>query len=339
VINIQAKGEPTVEGAFGRFLEGVLAITTDQRSRAAASRENLLDTLKTRRKDEPMFPRLLRGFLSGSYDRFTKNPPLDDIDLMVVMDGAGLYPEGDGTKLTATVEGSDAPDNPLTDERYDDDQGRKSSIRVLNVFKSALDDAYKKSEVVRDGQAVRVWLKSYELGFDVVPCVHVVPALGGSKDYYLIPKGDRTTLWLATNPQLDAERLDGLDKKQNGRMRGTVKLLKRWNDRPNRGRLRPYHLEVMALNIFELYSIKSYLDALRYFFTAAPGRLGQPCPDPSDLGPNVDRYLDQEQRDLSLEAVGSALEAVQTAVDQERKGNYEAAVAALRTVLGDDFPG
>jgi hypothetical protein len=338
VINIQAKGEPTVEGAFSRFLEGVLAISTDQRSRASASRENLLDILKARRKDDPTFPRILRGFLSGSYDRFTKNPPLDDIDVMIVMDGAGLYPEGDGSKLADTVEGSDAPDNPLTDERYNDDHGRKSSIRILNVFKSALDDAYKNSEVVRDGQAVRVWLKTYELGFDVVPCVHVISTLGGRKDYYLIPKGDRTSFWLATNPQFDAGRLDDLDKKQSGRMRGTVKLLKRWNDKPNRGRLRPYHVEVMALNIFELYSIRSYLDALHHFFTVAPEHLGQSCSDPSDLGPDVDRYLDQEQRDLSLEAARSALEAVQTAVGQERKGNYEAAVAALRVVLGDDFP-
>jgi hypothetical protein len=333
------RAEPTVSGAFQRFLERKLAISADTRQQAATSGQHLRETLTKRREKDKTFPRILTSFLSGSFPRHTKNPPLDDIDLMLILDGAGLFAKGDGQTLVDPLDGSADPANPLLDGKYDDEEGGKSSIRVLNTIKAAVDEEYGQSEVVRDGQAVNVRLSSYGLGFDIVPCLHMIP--GGSKpDYYLIPKGDGQPGWMATNPKFDADRVDALDKpdRQNGRFRPTTKLLKWWNTERNRARLRPFHLEAMALDIFESYSISTYQDALKHFFTTAPDIVRRPFPDPAGLGPNVDRYLTDERRNLTAEAMAAALGQVREALRHEESGDYEKAISAWRLVLGEDFP-
>lgn len=291
---------------FENFLTKSVNLSAAQISQGSKSHTYIRELLDNKWQSDLYFPWLVNGdFLSGSYARGTKIHPLDDIDVMIVLDGTGLFAISNGTYLDARVRGSGTQGSPVT--QYTDERGYISSAKVLEVFREALKESYPGSEIKKDGQAVNVWLDSYQLGLDIVPCFHIQPN-SGSQDFYYIPFGRGSTMWMTTNPKIDEQISSFLDQKHNKKLKPVIKLIKYWNQKQNGGRLRSYHIEAVAWYIFNQHPNKiiDYPSAVKYFFDNASQYFAVSCNDPTKLGGYIDSYLTQDARAQTLQKIQEA---------------------------------
>jgi Second Messenger Oligonucleotide or Dinucleotide Synthetase domain len=296
----------TVQQAFENLLEKSINLSPAQISQGSKSHTYIRNLLDNKWQTHDSFPWIVEGdFLSGSYGRGTKIWPLDDIDVMIVLDGHGLVPISGGTYLNAEVRGSGMEGSPIW--RHFDANNLVSSVSVLEVFKDALKDTYPDSEIKKDGQAVNVWLASYGIGLDIVPCFHIVPR-DGSQDFYYIPMGNGNTMWKSTNPKIDHRISDYLHARHDRKLKPVVKLLKYWNKTQNAERLRSYHIEALAWHIFHAHpsKIADYGTAVKYFFDNAAARLVNYCTDPTGIGGYIDLYLTLEARQQTIKKMQEA---------------------------------
>lgn len=293
-----------IQTAFENLLKNQVTLSQAQISQGSVSHTHIRSLLGNKKEKDASFPWLIDGdFLSGSYARGTKIHPLDDIDVMVILDGTGLFPIKNGVQLNADVRGSGEAGSPVN-WCTDPMTGYISSHVVLDKFHSAIKETYPNSTIVKDGQAINVWLESYGLGLDIVPAFHIVPR-DGSRDFYYIPAGHGSSMWIETNPKIDDQICQSLDDRFEGKLKPVIKLLKYWNVNHNNGRLRSYHIESAVWWIFNGYQgkILSYDMALTHFFKNFTTYVGQGCPDPTGLGQNIDTYLAVNERQLSLQKI------------------------------------
>jgi len=300
--------------AFEDFLTKKINLTPTEISQGAKSQAHIREILDNKSQGDESFPWLTDGdFLSGSYARDTKIKPLDDIDIMVVLDGTGLVAWDKGVQLNADVRGNGKLGSPAVNYLNDKSWGI-SSIKIIEIFKNALQESYPDSSIQKDGQAVNVWLDSYGLGLDIVPCFHIIPR-DGSYERYFIPFGAGNSMWRATNPKIDEETCTLLNQQHDGKLKPVIKLIKYWNQTKNNGQLRSYHIEVMVLRIFstQLYKISDYGQAIKCFFDNATNSLMRPCRDLTGLGTeNVDSYLTPEKKTLILSELLRAQQIINT---------------------------
>jgi hypothetical protein len=84
-----------METKLQEFLDKEINLAQGNISQGSTSHTYIRNLLTNRRNSDANFPWLIEGdFLSGSYARGTKLYPLDDIDVMIVLDGTGLIPMG-----------------------------------------------------------------------------------------------------------------------------------------------------------------------------------------------------------------------------------------------------
>lgn len=290
-----------------------ITLSQSQIEQGAKSHNHIRELLGNKKDTDPLFPWLIDGdFLSGSYARGTKIHPLDDIDVMVVLDGTGISLIQNGQIANVAIRGSGdygSPVNNLTNN-----WGYISSQKVLNSFRSALNTSYPNSKISKDGQAINVLLDSYDLGLDIVPCFHIIPR-DNSKERYYIPAGGNNDFWIPTNPKIDNDICKTIDDLHGNKLKPVIRLIKYWNTTQNENRLRSYHVEVLAWLVFYTgyqnnFMIKEYPSAVQYFFRNITPYLQTICQDPTEVGEHIDRYLTPALRTLSLIKVQEAKEAL-----------------------------
>ncbi len=325
----------TLHQAFENLLEKSINLSPAQISQGSKSHTYVRDLLDNKWQTHNSFPWIVEGdFLSGSYGRGTKIYPLDDIDVMIVLDGHGLVPISGGVYLNAEVRGSGMAGSPIT--KHFDANGLVSSVSVMEVFRDALKDTFPSSEIKKDGQAVNVWLDSYGLGLDIVPCFHIVPR-DGLQDFYYIPMGDRNTMWKITNPKIDQRISDALHARHDRKLKPVVKLLKYWNRTQNGDLIRSYHLEALAWYVFHAHpsKISDYATAMKYFFDNTPALLANYCNDPTGLGGYIDAYLTPEARQQSIQKIQQASRGIGTSMPTIFLTTPN--LTAWRNILGQQF--
>jgi len=311
------------------LLDKEINLAQEHISQGSKSHTYIRDLLANKRQTDSTFPWLLDGdFLSGSYARGTKLHPLDDIDVMIVLDGAGLVPIGLNT--THYVRGNaDGENSPVHNHLgYDN---LLNSASVLQAFHDALKKSHPDSAIRKDGQAVNVKLSSYNLGIDVVPSFHIKPLNVTQQDFYYIPRGNRDPSWLKTNPKIDEAISMNLHNRHNRKLKSVIKLLKYWNREKNADRIRSYHLETIAWYVFHNHqsSISSITEGMRYFFNNARPYIQSPLYEATGFGSFVDSYMTLQDRQLSL-----------VVLDRTRANLSSGLVTPLTSwgaVLGDKF--
>lgn len=289
-----------INKAFENLLPKI-GVSQFQISQGSKSHQYIRELLSNKWQTDSSFPWLTDGdFLSGSYARGTKIHPLDDIDVMMVIDGTDLSVIEQGQYMNAEVRGDGTTGSPVNKFTYGL-QGLISSKIILEKFRDAIKESYPNSEIRKNGQAVNVWLESYGLGIDVVPCFHILPR-DGRKEFYYIPQGGESHEWMTTNPKIDAEICDYVDERHDKKLKAVIRLIKYWNKVHNSSRLESYHIETVAIYVFHNHpnKIQDYATAIRYFFNNAAAYLQGPCSDMTGLGGPVDSYLTQEARRLTL---------------------------------------
>ena len=263
----------------------------------------------------------------GSFARRTKVRPLDDVDMLVMLQGQNsqvFQSSWDAYTFMVKVTTEFSPLMPYVDE-----YGWVNSTKILNRFKNGLKEVpnYQKSEIKRTGVAVVLNLKSYAWVFDVVPALPVWNR-DGSIHHYLIPDGRGT--WTRTDPRIDQELVTEANKNQNGYLLPLIRLIKYWNAN-NRAapRLTSYHLETLLINAFR-YRYSEISASIRWSVPEAFLRLSSgvqyTCPDPKRLGQDLDAGMHRLTRQKLCSAAKDRARYASYALQSEQQGAHQEAI-------------
>lgn len=179
--------------------------------------------------------RILDSYLSGSYARDTAIAPLDDVDIIFLIDS------------THWDNGSLFYSKPQPDD-------------LLKSFARAIRYRYKNSSVRLQRRSVCLQLNHIHL--DVVPALEV--ANGGT----LIEIPDREAdCWIRTNPRAHSDYSSRVNQMNAKRLKPAIKLLKFWNSMlPSTARMKSFAIETLATRLFEHEHISSMQEGLLRFF-------------------------------------------------------------------------
>lgn len=219
---------PTCEDLLYDFLRANVEPTATQRKSAARSQNSLREILC----NSSFGTRIVDTYLSGSYARDTAVRPLDDVDIVVVVD-----PRAWETGWFSTT-----PD----------------PSKVLGSFANAIRRCYPDSSVHM--QTRSVGLKLYHLDIDVIPAIDI----GG--DLLKIPDRSKGN-WIKSAPRRHTELATQVNNMREGKFKPLVKLLKTWNNNlPSTAHVRSFLIETMAIRVFSHATFNSLEDGLLRFF-------------------------------------------------------------------------
>ena len=322
-----------MEAHLQALIDNHISLSQSQISQGSTSHTNIRNILANKSSTDSTFPWLLDGdFLSGSYARGTKLHPLDDIDVLIILDGHGLNPLDKGIQLITHYVRGNQQGNLSPVHNYYNSNGHISSHLVMEVFHKALKESFPNSTIRKDGQAINVRFDSYGLGIDVVPCFHIKAHISTDKDMYYIPSGNGAHDWLKTNPKIDENISNYLHEKHNKKLKDVVRLIKYWNREKNADRIKSYHLETIIWYVFHGHSsvVTSLTEGVQYFFNNARTYLENACPDATGIGDPVDKYMTMENRQLSLSTFDHASNSL-------RSAGLLNPLSGWKVVFGDKF--
>jgi hypothetical protein len=199
-----------------------------QKNGAVRSQNNLRDLLFTGNLEA----RMVETYLTGSYARETAVQPLDDVDIVVLIDP---------TKWDIPFLAS----YPKPDD-------------VLGTFARAIRYRYPNSSV--HTQRRSIGLKLNHLDIDVVP------AINEGHDLIRIP--DRTSgKWIQCAPKRHTALATKVNLLRGQRFKPLVKLLKTWNrNLPSTACLKSFTIETLATRIFQQEPLGTLDEGALYFF-------------------------------------------------------------------------
>lgn len=181
--------------------------------------------------------RVVDDYLSGSYARGTAIAPLDDVDIIFVIDPARFH-SGISRALGF----------------------KPDPAKVLDSFHSAIKYRYPDSSVV--GQRRSIGLRMHHLHIDVVPAI----ADSTKRNHIWIPDRNENA-WLITGPKIHSICATELNKTTKNRFKPLVKLLKYWNQGlPSTAQIRSFTIETMAVRLFSNHRLESLEEGLLMFF-------------------------------------------------------------------------
>lgn len=184
-----------------------------------------------------MSSRIRDSYLSGSYSRDTAIAPLDDVDIIFVIDP-----------------------KPWQDWLESIANSRPNPQKVLDSFANAIRYRYKDSTVYMQRRSVCLQLN--HLDVDVVPAIEQF----NDSRYIHIPDTQNGG-WIKTAPKVHGEIATEINKKRNGRFKPLVKLLKYWNGNlPEPARFKSFAIETIAVKTFQYAEFESLEAGLVDFF-------------------------------------------------------------------------
>lgn len=246
------------------------------------------DNLKTNLTKDDSNLAIKEVFLNGSYERDTIIRPLDDIDLFAVIDEADYAENGQ---------------NP-------------NSQSVLTKFKNYLNSINDyKDKVKQDRPCVTVFLS--DKNFDVLPSLRKAEAL-------YIPNSDLTG-WTFTDPKTHTDNLNRVNKSRNYKVKSIVKAVKQWKRESNQN-IPSFHIEEIAINIFNLYNFTNLAEGIRLWFEYAEGNL--------QVG-RFNSYDEYSNVKTKINKVKEKLQDAKKLLDNKKEGE---AKKIWKEVFGKNFP-
>lgn len=340
----------TIYAALSEFSAQHVDLNSLQVGQARASRDFLRKSLIGALNAGTGIPRMTGGMLHfGSFARKTKIRPLNDIDLMFLIDlgQVRIAPSSLGFLDPSTSQLDVKPaqvnlldgyfhSQPSIPARFLTEAGHFNSTVVLNEIRGRLQGIhqYQNSDIARSGVAVVVNLTSYPWVFDIVPALEIRNYMGQT-EYFAIPDGRGG--WQKTDPRADARQLTELNQWSGGRLLRLIRLVKFWNARQGHP-VRSHHLEVLCVQALRSYYPHDPLVALSTCFSQLAHSIHQPCPDPAGYLHDLGAYLswDVKHRFSSLAvAAHQAVTRVSSAVSLRL---HPLASRELQQVFGPFFP-
>ena len=227
-------------------------------------------------------------FLNGSYVRDTMIRPLDDIDIFAVIDKSD----------------------------YNDNGERPNPQTVLTKFKDYLNGIPDyKDKVSQDRPCVTITLQ--KLHIDVLPALREWGVL-------YIPN-EKLDGWILTDPKTHTQNLDSVNDLRDGMVKDVVKAIKSWK-RLKDLRIPSFHIEEIAIRIFNFYSFNNLEEGIRKWFNYAEYYIQK------------DRFNTEKQYNTALDAIKGVSEKLTDAKSKKDNNNEPAAIKIWHAVFGKDFP-
>jgi len=136
-----------------------------------------------------------------------------------------------------------------------------------------------------------------------------------------------------TNPLKHIEVISNLNKDRGELLKPLIKLVKRWKQENAISTLKSFHLEMLAVKVFEETEITSLAEGLKQYFNEAK-RITENSVKIIDPvgGHDISGYLDNPenpQRQEAVAALSLAAESLNDALREEGNGNTELATRSL----------
>ncbi|HEX2841382.1 CBASS oligonucleotide cyclase [Hyphomicrobium sp.] len=199
---------------------------------------------------------------------------------------------------------------------------------VLEATKTALKKTYKTPKISPNGQAVTITFDDF--------IVDVVPGFYRTGGGYLIADTERSR-WIATDPKMHLDIWTTKNKAHGGDLIPMIKIIKGWNK--SRKLLRSFHLEVLALAVFEGITISDFQSGARYFFDKARAIVPVKLADPAGYSDDVATYIStQKQIDDIVNRLKWAYDTALEAENLASSGKISAAFERWQKIFPGYFP-
>lgn len=326
----------TVYNCFTYFRENIVDLDPEETNKALRSRDYLKGQILSIAHSDGNFPPFNGAYMPfGSFARKTKIRPLDDIDMIMILNGTGTIWRH-WSSYTYLIEVADK-NSPLM--RYTNDADYYlNSTRVLNKIKDSLSKVpnYQNSKLKRNNVAVVLKLASYPWAFDIVPAFSVGDGQGGIS-HYLIP--DSFGKWARTDPRRDQKAITEANQYHSKFLIPLIRIIKHWNfryyDVPSIG---SYHLETMLINGFKNYNpLTGIRGTIPSAFRILASSIQSSCPDPKGLERNLDEGLSWDVRNKVTSVANKMAGFAENALTKERNNEQKSAIEWWQTIFRD-FP-
>lgn len=224
-----------LENCIKDFIDGI-TISKDLDERIDAS----FESLKTYLEKEDNGLHVNRVIMNGSYLRDTIIRPTveNDVDIDVFV---------------------------FIDEDQWDSQGVNPKPQsVLTKFKQYLElNGDYKGKCRQDRPCITIYLQAYH--------IDVLPALD-KNGTYKIPNNNLEN-WMSTDPELHTDRLNSVDTKRGGKVKPIIRAVKKWKVLKGLNKLPSFHIEEIAMDIFDNENFTTYEEGIRMWFKDASKHL------------------------------------------------------------------
>jgi predicted nucleotidyltransferase len=314
----------TVNTSFSQYRESTVDLDREEMRKARNSRDFLKERISRLADIRSDFPKITKDYLAfGSFARNTKVRPLDDIDIMVILNGSNTT---EVSSYSSIYSYRLQANNTSYLWQFTDEYGYVNSTRILNRFRDGLSSIsnYRNATINRRMQAVVLNLVSYAWSFDIVPAVPI--GRNGTREYFLIPDGRGN--WIRTDPRRDQTFITDANKRHNSNLIPLIRLLKYWNmNRYSPPKIGSYYLETMIINGFKWASpISNIKNALPDVFRNLGNAVTLTCADPKGLGPNLDESSSWDTRKKVQEVAYEMAKFADYALRDEQNNNHKSAV-------------
>ena len=323
----------TVNEAFNILNKDFVNLDPDRTKVARGSRDWLIGQLISLPDKNIDFPKLYdnMSIKYGSFARNTKISPLDDIDLILTFSGEGskynMISYGKNYILTV-------PETANLLRKLCNDDGTLNSIKVVNKIVAALDkiEHYKSAEKHRKQEAATLSLSSYEWNYDIVPAFYT------DTKYYIIPDGQGG--WKATDPRVDQEKIDRINKKHSGKTHQLIRTLKYWNKRGAMATAPSYLFENIILNYLDgVDALSDYIDVnLINFWHSLKSSIYNEVQDPKGFQGNLNTLTYDEKVGIAKKANEAYTKGYEAYKIETEEKNQSKAINKWIEIFGDKFP-
>lgn len=250
-------------------------------------------------------------FLTGSYARWTKTKPLQDVDIFCVLkDEERHYRDEPSSVILADVE-------KVLVKKYGRDK-----VAPPVAFSVTVNFGVTPVDGKTDDKV---------MSFDVVPAF-------AKKDYYEVPNPLDSSGWTETNPRVHAELAVQAHEAYSKEWKGLVRMMKAWNRQNGKPITPSFLIEVMALQVLYGDFQGDFRYEMKSFFASLADRIFERWVDPAELGPDVSDGMNDSQKRTAQELLLSAQNSAAAAIQLEVQGKQGEALRAWRDLFGSLFP-
>lgn len=212
----------------------------------------------------------LKLLFGGSVTKFTYVNGLSDVDMLVILNKSDL--------------------------------AKKAPKEVLDYFKRRLEERLPESEISMGDLAVTVRFKSSNIEIQLLPGIR-------TKTGVKIIESELNRWSNVIKPRKFAEKLTEINQQNNNKVVPIIKLFKPINNKfPKDIRMSGYHIEALAIRIFENYEgKKTYSEMLRHFCNEAKSKVLHPIEEITGQSEYIDKKFGQRNSE-SRKKVSSHLQ-------------------------------
>lgn len=289
----------SVQDAFRKFKSN-LELTQGEQDDASRRQQEIRGVM-----DEAFA--IEHDFLTGSYARWTKTKPLQDVDIFCVLkDEERHYRDEPSSVILADVE----------------------TVLVKKYGREKVEPPVAFSVTVNFGVAET---DGKVMSFDVVPAF-------AKKDYYEVPNPLDSSGWTETNPRVHAEMAVAAHEAYSKEWKGLVRMMKAWNRHNGKPIIPSFLIEVMALQVLYGDFQGDFRYEMKSFFASLADRILERWADPAGFGPDVSDGMNDSQKRNAQQLLLSAQNSAAVAIQLEMQGKQGEALQAWRVLFGSLFP-